>query len=489
MCGQREAVLKLYLVRHAKAEKRSRGNHPDELRPLTKSGIRQALGLSERLDKAPIERILSSPAHRCRETVAPLTTGRGLPLELDTRLAETARPEAALSLVRSLGDATAVVCSHANVVLRLLEQLLGDCDVVENARCDKGSAWLVEGPSNGPLCASYLEPLEGTNGRPEDAGSLRLARANGAPSRVAVLDLGSTSFHLLVAEVSDDGMLRRVERERIMLRLGAELGDDSRIPPAVGRLAVESARILRRIAEEAKAQHLIPVATSALREAENGRQIGDEIAAVLGTPVWTLDGEQEARVIFAALRHRLGLGAEPTLGIDLGGGSVEFAVGDADDVWWETTLRLGVARLHGEMVRSDPMTPQEADRIRERTRALLGPQREAIADQQPVRCAAVGGTVRSLARLLLARRRQRSSRGFGVLKIALSELEQLTTALLQSSHEVRLAMPGMNSRRADLLPTGGLVLSTMLAELGYGEIALCDWGLREGMILLEALGR
>jgi exopolyphosphatase/guanosine-5'-triphosphate,3'-diphosphate pyrophosphatase len=317
----------------------------------------------------------------------------------------------------------------------------------------------------------------------------RFARANGAPARVAVLDLGSTSFHLLVAEVSEDGTLRRIERERIMLRLGAELRDDSRIPPAVCRLAVDAARLLRRVAEEAKAERLIPVATAALREAENGRELGEEIGTVVGAPVWTLEGEQEARVIFAALRHRVGLGVEPTLGIDLGGGSVEFAAGDSDDVWWETTLRLGVARLHGELVRSDPMSPSEADTIRERTRGLLGPQREALAEERPVRCVAVGGTVRSLARLWLARSRQRATRGFGELRISLSELNELTTALLESSHEARLAMPGMNPRRADLLPTGSLVLSTMLGELGYQEVALCDWGLREGVILLEALGR
>jgi exopolyphosphatase/guanosine-5'-triphosphate,3'-diphosphate pyrophosphatase len=480
--------VKLFLVRHAKAERRARRTGRCELRRLTAAGTRQAEGLVERLADAGVARMLSSPAHRCRDTLTPLARSLGTPVELDCRLAEGAHANAALNLVRSLGDAPAAVCTHRRVIVRVLEHLLGEA-ALEDARVDKGSAWLVEGDPAGRLRASYFEPLELPAALGDDvAGSARPLRVNGRRSRVAVLDMGSTSFHLLVSQVTPDGSLTRVARERVMLRLGAELGADSRIPSAVCDRAVDAARELRRHAEDAKVERLIPVATAALREAENGRDVADRLGSALGLPVWILDGEQEARVIFAALRHRLRLREERTLGIDLGGGSLELAVGDGTDVFWETTLRLGVARLHGELVRRDPMKRRERRAIRERVRELLAPHTARVGELAPARCVAVGGTARALLRLWSASR-PRPARARSKTAISRGDLAELTRVLLSSSHDERLEMAGMDSRRADLLPTGAAVLSTLLEELGYRELTVCDWGLREGVILLDALGR
>ena len=476
--------MRLYLVRHAKAEKRSGWEGPDELRRLTAAGMRQAEGLVERLPDATCARMLSSPVHRCRDTLSPLAQRRGIPLELDCRLAENAHAEAVLNLVRSLGDAPAVICTHGRVIARVLEHLLGD-SALEGARIDKGSTWLIEGGPDGALRASYFEPLE----RPAElsdgaAGPQRPLHVDGRPSRVAVLDMGSTSFHLLVGEVTPDGALKRVARECVMLRLGA----NSRIPGAVCDRAVDAARQLRRVAEDAKAERLIPVATAALREAENGRELADRLGSALGVPVWILEGEQEARVIFAALRHRLNLKDERSLGIDLGGGSLELAVGDGTDVFWETTLRLGVARLHGELVRRDPMKRRERRAIQERVRELLEPHVAHVDELEAPRCVAVGGTARALLRIWSSSGLRRASARSDA-ELSRADLGELTRVLLSSSHDERLKMPGMDTRRADLLPTGVLVLSTLLEELGYRELTVCDWGLREGVILLEALGR
>ena len=478
--------MKLYLVRHAKAEKRSSWEGPDALRPLSEAGTRQAEGLGERLADATFARMLSSPAHRCSDTLIPLARSRDIPLELDCRLAEGAHADAVLNLVRSLVDSPAVVCTHGSVITRVLEQLLGT-GALEDPRPDKGATWLIEGDRSGALRASYLEPLERPTAAGQGApGPQRLLRADGRPSRVAVLDMGSTSFNLLVSEVTPDGALRSVARERVMLRLGAELGVDSRIPGPVCDRAVDAARLLRAVADDAKGERLIPVATSALREAENGRELADRLGSVLGVPVWILDGEQEARLIFGALRHRLNLTDERTLGIDLGGGSLELAIGDGCDVFWETTLRLGVARLHGELVRGDPMNRGARRSIRKRVRELLAPHLDRVDELDPPRCVAVGGTARALLRLASGRT-PANAPSKGVIPAA--ELDQLTDVLLGSSHDERLKMAGMDTRRADLLPTGALVLRTLLEELGYSELDVCDWGLREGVILLEALGR
>jgi exopolyphosphatase/guanosine-5'-triphosphate,3'-diphosphate pyrophosphatase len=137
--------------------------------------------------------------------------------------------------------------------------------------------------------------------------------------RVGVLDLGSTSFHLLVADATPTGEIRRVLREREMLRLGALAG--VKLSDELCERAVEAARRLRRLADRAGAQELVAVATSAIRDAKNGRKLAERLSRALGSEVRTLSGEEEARLIFSAFRRRVGLGEENALGLDLGGGS------------------------------------------------------------------------------------------------------------------------------------------------------------------------
>jgi exopolyphosphatase/guanosine-5'-triphosphate,3'-diphosphate pyrophosphatase len=154
-------------------------------------------------------------------------------------------------------------------------------------------------------------------------------RHSDAKLRVAVLDLGSTSFHLLVADASPTGRIERVVRQRVMLRLGATIAAEGEIPKAIAARAVESARELQGLAEAHGAERLIPVATAALRDARNGAALASSIARELGTKVRVLSGLEEARLIFGAFRRRVPLGDAAALGMDLGGGSLELAIGDA----------------------------------------------------------------------------------------------------------------------------------------------------------------
>jgi exopolyphosphatase/guanosine-5'-triphosphate,3'-diphosphate pyrophosphatase len=219
----------------------------------------------------------------------------------------------------------------------------------------------------------------------------------------------------------------------------------------------------------------------------NGGALTRAIGRALGTRVRMLSGEEEARLIFAAFRRRVWMPRGRILAADLGGGSLELAVGDDHDVLYETTLALGVARLHSQLVRSDPMAPGEATAVRERVARLLAPKLRPIAARAPVACVVAGGTARALGWLVTGLRGLRPARSVNHLEIPLEELRAVTDRLLRSSHAERLRMPGMRRRRADLLPTGALVLSAAAELLDLDGYTITDWGLREG-VMLEALG-
>ena len=473
--------MKIHLLRHAKALKRSRWERPDELRPLSGLGRRQALGLVELLAGEPIDRIVSSPHLRCRESVEPLASARKLRVELDGRLAEGQRVAKALELLASLEDCRALLCSHGDLIPDLLCELEErGAEIVGDLRCEKGALWVLEGEPGSRLRATYLPPPRSEKDAVDDRGVVRQLRA-------AVLDLGSTSFHLLVASASSDGELEHIASERAMLRLGAVIQQSGSIPEEICTRALETARKLARVAQRHGVERILPVATAALREATNGALLAEQISGAVGAPVRLLSGEEEARLMFAAFRHQEEDASDVRLGLDLGGGSLELAIGDETAIAWEATLPLGAARVHAQIVRSDPMRAAEVRSLRALVRSRLDPHLAAIRRRAPTRCTATGGSVRALMRLAAARRGRRKRSSESPTELSLRELRELRKALVSADHEKRLRMPGISRQRADLLPCAAVVVETVADALGFERLQISDWGLREG-VLLEAVG-
>src|SRR5262249_2876589 len=205
----------------AKAESRVSWWHEDVLRPLSSQGHVEAMGLVERLEGVPLARVISSPALRCRETVEPLAARFGLPVEIEPRLGEGSSMSDALSLVASLGNRPVVLCSHGDLIPGMVDKLAPGALELEGGAVPKGSTWVFQGTLGEPLRVSYLPPPRHAFG----------ASAEGERMRIAVADLGSTSFHMMVADATPDGHLERVTREREMLRLGAAIGPDGFVPP------------------------------------------------------------------------------------------------------------------------------------------------------------------------------------------------------------------------------------------------------------------
>ena len=462
--------MKLYLIRHAKAESRASWWHEDVLRPLSAPGHSEAMGLVERLDGVSLARVISSPALRCRQTVEPLAARFGLQVEIDARLGEGSSMGDAMSLIQSLGNRPVALCSHGDLIPGLVEKLWpGALELEGGGGVPKGSTWVFQGTLGETLNVAYLPPPRHAFG----------TGVEGERLRIGVADLGSTSFHLLVADATPDGHLERVAREREMLRLGAAIGSDGLIPPETCERAVDAARRLGRAAQRAGAEEVMAIATAALRDAKNGRKLAEQLGRALDTNVRILSGQEEARLMFSAFRRRVGLGDEPALGLDLGGGSLELAIGNGQHLRFEETLRLGVARLHGDLSPSDPMTGGEARQLRERVEDTLKPLVSRVKTLEPVRCIVAGGTARALGRLLL----EEEDGALRGLLVSADQLEKLAGKLRRSTHEERLDMVGIDARRADLLPTGALILSTVLQTLGLPGMMISDWGIREGTIL------
>ncbi len=301
-------------------------------------------------------------------------------------------------------------------------------------------------------------------------------------------DLGSSSFHLLVCEVGPGHALTPVLHRRALLNLGLSVGERGAIPRDRVAASVAAAKRLRAGLAESRAEIVVALATAALRDATNSTEVVERLERVVGTKVLVLGGEEEARLCFIGQRAGVWTGPGPTLGLDLGGGSLEAAVGDSLHLAMATSAAIGPARLRGELGTGDPLSVADQFAVRARTAEAMAPIAAALADHPGVvdRTIVSGGTVRALARLATARARRRPSAGPGeVNQVELPAIQVLELAdqLARLDLRARLALAGMQARRAPLLPVGASVLATVATELGVGRFVVSEWGLREGAIL------
>jgi exopolyphosphatase/guanosine-5'-triphosphate,3'-diphosphate pyrophosphatase len=301
--------------------------------------------------------------------------------------------------------------------------------------------------------------------------------------RIAALDLGSNSFHLLVADAHPDGTFEPLVRDKEMLRLGSVVAATGQIGDAAGAAAVDVVRRFRAQAEALEAEELVVCATAALREARDSALIVDRIEAETGTRVRVISGREEARLIFGAVRASVVIDPGPALALDLGGGSLELMVGDANKLAWSTSLKLGVGRLTTDLVRGDPPNSGDRRRLVHAVSTAIGRVLPDIARLKPRLAIGSSGTLETLVRLAAGRRGGPVPASVNQLMVTARELDLLTQDLLRMTSAERAALPGVDSRRADLLPAGALLAMTVLDLTGLVEFVGCEWALREGMVL------
>ena len=305
--------------------------------------------------------------------------------------------------------------------------------------------------------------------------------------RLATLDLGSNSFHMIVVDVRHDGSFEPVAKEKVVLRLGEAVATSGVIDDANAERAVEAAAQLRAVADAARADTLDAVATSAFRSAANGDNLADRIAAEIDAPVRILDAIDEARLTFEAIRKSVLIDPAPALAFDLGGGSLEVMVGDGAALHWARSVELGANRLTGELVEHDPPTPDEVRRVKRRVRELLLPYVSEVATFRPAMLVGSSGTICTLARAVLAEQRGDVPDSVHQATIKAKHLARLADAFLAQPETARAAMAGVDARRAPIIPAGYLVVSTAMDLFGFDELVASEWALREGVIL-DAIG-
>jgi exopolyphosphatase / guanosine-5'-triphosphate,3'-diphosphate pyrophosphatase len=305
--------------------------------------------------------------------------------------------------------------------------------------------------------------------------------------RIAALDVGSNSLHLLVVEAKPDGTFQPLAQEKEMLRLGDVVSRTGRVTDAALDGLLASIRRLAALAAANGADEMVARATAALREADNGAAVVDRIGRVTGVRVEVISGVEEARLIFGAVRASVVIDPAPALCLDLGGGSLEIMVGDGDGLHWATSVRLGVARLTAELVANDPPSGTDRRRLRQLITSVLAPVAEEIRGFAPRSLIGTSGTFCDLAAMATVEGGAPLPTSINHVTVTRDQLAAVHDEIMRRTLSSRRRMGGLDARRADLIPAGSMVLMTAMDLFGMDAMTVSDWALREG-IVLDAIG-
>src|SRR5579862_1930244 len=209
--------------------------------------------------------------------------------------------------------------------------------------------------------------------------------------RLGAIDVGSNSVHMIVADVSREGHLEVVDRVKEMVRLGRRSFTTGRLTTESMDLAVRALMNFKRLLRVRRVTRLRAVATSAVREARNRTEFIRRIKRETGLTVEVISGLDEARLIFQAARHALGLDGGPHLLIDVGGGSVELVLVQDGRPLWMRSLPLGVARLSERFLPDDPPSAGQLRQLERHLVRQLGPLLDRVRHAGVVRAVGTSG--------------------------------------------------------------------------------------------------
>ena len=303
-------------------------------------------------------------------------------------------------------------------------------------------------------------------------------------TRVAAYDLGSNSFHLLVADVSEDGRISRVVRRKVMLRLGSTVAEQGAIGHRIHEV-IETLLEFQELVAAAGAHRSVACATAAFRDAADQGEVLRSIAEATGLQVAVISGEVEARLVFRAVQASLNL-PRRALCLDLGGGSLELMVGDAQQLEWVASVPLGVARLTANHVRKDPPRTADLARLRDAIAQQIDPLLPDIQRLQPRMLVGTSGTLKNLAAAALQRGRGAAPAPLHEATVGRPELENLHDLLVTLPNDQRADLPGIEPRRAPLVIAGSVVLNMVMQATAQDTLTISEWALREGMLLAGA---
>lgn len=299
--------------------------------------------------------------------------------------------------------------------------------------------------------------------------------------RAAILDFGTNTFNLLIAEKSGDSFRVLYDgKEGVKLGKG---GIHKKIisPEAMERGFTAIARHMK-IIEEFAVEEIHAYATSAMRNAENGAEFAQTIKEKFGFTTHIISGEEEAELIYTGIRESLDFGKETAMILDIGGGSNEFIICNSEGILWKHSFELGMARIIEKFTISDPITENEIQALESYFDAELLLLKQAVEKYRPSLMVGASGSFDTLAAMAGFRFGTQIDKNSSSCEIPLDQLRELHQLLIGSTTAERLRIPGMEEVRVEMIVPASIFINFVYNSFGLTSLKQSGYALKEGVM-------
>ncbi|WP_421918142.1 phosphatase [Marinifilum sp.] len=300
--------------------------------------------------------------------------------------------------------------------------------------------------------------------------------------RISVIDLGTNTFNLLVAEWSEGELPIILHRSKYPTKIGKGGINKNNITDIAILRAKNAFDEMNRISQEFDANKKIAFATSAIRSASNGKEFVKMIEDTYRIKVEIISGDREAELIYSGTKNAVQLNHEPVAILDIGGGSNEIIIANNDQIFWKKSYPLGMTRLLEKFVPSDPMSKADIQLVEEFLKEQLTDLFEVLELHNVKTLIGSSGSFDTFKQILLADGLQVSGLPESQFEIKLKDFFRLHQVFLASSLEERKAMKGMDPVRVELMVIASIFINHLVKEAGFSKLYQSSYALKEGAL-------
>jgi exopolyphosphatase/guanosine-5'-triphosphate,3'-diphosphate pyrophosphatase len=301
--------------------------------------------------------------------------------------------------------------------------------------------------------------------------------------KIAVIDLGTNTFNLLIVETDTIGGYKKISSNRIPVKLGEGTINKGFIADVPFSRGIEALKVYSSIIKEQNIEKVVALATSAIRTAKNGLDFVEKAKSEAGINVEVIDGDREAELIYFGNRKAVQMSDELSLIMDIGGGSTEFIIGNKDSIVWKQSFLLGAARLLELINPSDPITESEIKTLFAHFDEQLIPLQEAIKNNVPIELIGSSGAFDSVVDMMAGEYNTETlSDKKTEYNIDLEKYFSLSKKIIASTYNERLKTKGLIEMRVDMIVISCLFLDYILNKFNLKKLRVSTYSLKEGVI-------
>jgi len=300
-------------------------------------------------------------------------------------------------------------------------------------------------------------------------------------NKIAIIDMGTNTFHLLIAEEEGKGF-NIILRDRLAVKLGMGGINNGLITESGIQRALVAMQSFSNTLQQYQVTKVYAFGTSAMRNARNSQEVIDRIRSLTGIEVSIISGDEEANFIYLGVKAALGLGTDVNLIIDIGGGSVEFIIADQEKIFWKQSFEIGAQRLLEKFQKHDPILPSEIEALDAYFDTELKPLFEQIAIFRPSVLVGSSGTFDTLSDIFCITHDIHKSFEEIETPLTIEGFYEIYESLIVKDRAERMEIPGMIEMRVDMIVVACCLVRYLVEHCEFSRVRVSTYSLKEGVL-------